>query len=177
MVGKDRRVGSIWSSKTAAGDGGLGWGEELLSLLNAPRGELWGSTSKESPNPWRRNAQEMGSEGPPLSLRKWEWGVGVIERLSERGLLGFPSNKLLDGSSTPDRPSGGPVAGGVRIELVGGGEVGRSSGSVRSSSAALSGVSVGAVIALTCKGSAGRQRSNQKRIEVEIDRKTYHKLS
>ena len=43
----------------------------------------------------------MGSEGPPLSLRKWEWGVGVIERLSEPGLLGSSAAQVTKTSALP----------------------------------------------------------------------------
>ena len=61
------RLGSIWSSVILAGGNGLPYGEEGFSFPNVPRGELRGSASKGSPKPWRRNAQEMGSEGPLLS--------------------------------------------------------------------------------------------------------------
>jgi hypothetical protein len=50
-VGEDRNMGSIWSSLTDGG-GEAGWGEGLSSSLNAPRGELRGSTSKGSCKPW-----------------------------------------------------------------------------------------------------------------------------
>jgi len=48
-----RRKGSIWSSVMAAGGDEVGRGSELFSSPGGLRAELWGSTSRESPNPWR----------------------------------------------------------------------------------------------------------------------------
>ena len=65
----------------AVGDGGIGCGGELFSSLNAPSGELRGSMSNGLPRAWCWKAQEIGSEGPPLSC-EWRSGMGVTGQLS-----------------------------------------------------------------------------------------------
>ena len=101
----------------------------------------------------------MGSEGPPLSFRKLNSGVGVTGRLSRSSWTELPSSKLLDGSSTKRRQSGELVDGGGRLELVCGRETKAGGSSFRveySSSEALLDMSlrVGVVVALNCRGSA-----------------------
>jgi hypothetical protein len=111
----------------------------------------------------------MGLEGPPFSFCKGKLGMGVTGRLSESVWKGFSSGKLMDGVSTSQS---GLVGGGERQEPVTSGEAGqssRSSGPGESSSGpfesstgpiesflpeAPSEVSVGAVVALNCRGSA-----------------------
>jgi hypothetical protein len=151
----------------------MGWGGGVFSSPNGPRGELRGSTSKESLNPWRQNAQEMGSEGPPLSFRKWRVGVGVTGQLSESGWKEVSSARLLGGSLASLRPSGGLVAGDERRELASGGEEARSSCSVPLSSPVA--LSVGAAVVVNLRGSAGIQRDDQKHAEIK-QTKNYHRL-
>ena len=71
-TGKDgNRLGSIWSSVIVLlGSDGTGRGGESVFSPNGPRGELGGSASNWLSNPWRQNAQEIGSEGPPFSFCK-----------------------------------------------------------------------------------------------------------